>query len=268
MGLKFKYGSKEQVPAEHAGLYVERDGAFVLDAEGMVDPASVEELRRASKARLEEFRNSNVALAKERDELKARYEGIDPEEFRRLAEEKRQLEEAQQVKAGELDKVVENRIKGIKADYDKQLGGVTAERDALNLRLTAIQIDQGVITAATKRGLRPTALPDITARARLVFKLVNGVPQAFEADGRTVRYGRDGVTPMTLEEWVDAQVSDAPHLFESNAGGGAAGNGGGAAGGSQRSVKNPFRKETWNLTEQMKLQKSDPQLAARLKAAA
>ena len=36
----------------------------------------------------------------------------------------------------------------------------------------------------------------------------------------------------------------------------------------QRSVKNPFRKESWNLTEQMKLQKTDPQLAARLKAAA
>jgi len=57
-----------------------------------------------------------------------------------------------------------------------------------------------------------------------VFKLVNGVPRAFESDGTTVRYGKDGVTPMTLEEWVDAQTSDAPHLFESNAGGGAAGN--------------------------------------------
>ena len=33
------------------------------------------------------------------------------------------------------------------------------------------------------------------------------------------------------------------------------------------SVKNPFRKDTWNITEQMKLMKSDPQLAARLKAA-
>ena len=77
-------------------------------------------------------------------------------------------------------------------------------------RLTAIQIDQGVTTVATKRGLRPTAIPDITARARTVFKLVNGVPRAFEADGQTVRYGRDGVSPMTLEEWVDTQVADAP----------------------------------------------------------
>ncbi len=95
---------------------------------------------------------------------------------------------------------------------------------------------------------------------------MNGVPQAFEADGQTARVGKDGMTPLSLAEWIDLQVSEAPHLFESNAGGGAAGNGSGGAG--NRSVKNPFRKETWNLTEQMKLQKSDPALAARLKAAA
>jgi hypothetical protein len=69
-----------------------------------------------------------------------------------------------------------------------------------------------------------------------------------------------------LDEWVEQQVADAPHLFESNAGGGAASNGSGGVG--NKSVKNPFRKETWNLTEQMRLMKSDPQLAARLKAAA
>lgn len=258
MALKFKFKTREEIPAEHVNLYVERDGAFVLDADGVVE-----------KAKLDEFRNSNVALVKERDELKQRFEGIDPDEVRKLAEEKRKLElQAQGHKPEEIDKLVGERIKGLKADWDKQLGAVTSERDSLTSRLTAIQIDQGVLTAATKRGLRPTAIPDITARARLVFKLVNGAPRAFEADGSTVRYGRDGVTPMTLEEWVDAQVADAPHLFESNAGGGAAGNGAGGAAGSGRSAKNPFRKETWNLTEQMKLQKTDPALAARLKAAA
>jgi hypothetical protein len=135
------------------------------------------------------------------------------------------------------------------------------------LRLVTIQIDQGVVAAASKRGLRPTAIPDITARARNVFRLVNGVPTAFEADGQTVRVGKDGSTAMTLDEWVEQQVADAPHLFESNAGGGAAGNGSGGAGGN-RSVRNPFRKETWNLTEQMKLERTDPALAARLRAAA
>ncbi len=257
MPLKFKFKSREEIPAEHAALYVEREGAFVLDAEGATD-----------KAKADEMRNHNVELRKQLEDLNARFAGVDPDEFRKLADEKRKLEEQTQIKAGELDKVVENRIKTLKADLEKQLGAVTGERDALTSRLTAIQIDQGVLTAATKRGLRPTAIPDITARARVVFKLVNGAPRAFENDGSTVRYGRDGVTPMTLEEWVDAQVADAPHLFESNAGGGAASTGAGGAAGSGRSAKNPFRKESWNLTEQMKLQKTDPALAARLKAAA
>jgi hypothetical protein len=258
MPLKYKYSTKQEIPAEQQSLYLERDGAFYLDAEGIVD-----------KAKADEMRNHNVELRKQIEDRDARFAGVDPDEFHRLAEEKRKLElQAQGHKPEEIDKIVTERLKTLKADWDKQFAVVTGERDSLNTRLTTIQIDQGVITAATKRGLRPTAIPDITARAHSVFKLVNGAPQAFEADGKNVRYGKDGITPMTLEEWVDAQVSDAPHLFESNAGGGAASNGGGAAAGSQRSVKNPFRKETWNVTEQMKLQKSDPALAARLKAAA
>lgn len=53
-----------------------------------------------------------------------------------------------------------------------------------------------MISAATQRELRPTAITDITARARRVFNLVDGVPRAFEADGQTVRYGKDGITAI------------------------------------------------------------------------
>ena len=251
MALKYKYATKQEIPAAHQSLYVERDGAWLLDADGVV-----------SQAKHDEFRQNNIALT---NQLK-RFEGIDPDAVRQLADDKRKLEEAQQLKAGEVDKVIEARLKTARAEWDKTHGVVVAERDVLTGRLTAIQIDQAVVTEATKRGLRPTALTDITARARMTFKLVNGVPQAFEADGQTARMGKDGVTPMTLAEWVDALVSDAPHLFEANAGSGAAGSGGGVTG--NRSAKNPFRKETFNFTEQMKLQKTDPALAARLKAAA
>ncbi len=168
------------------------------------------------------------------------------------------------MKDGKFQEVLDARLKGAKTEWDKQFAAVTSESDALNARLMSIQIDQAVVVEATKRGLRATAIPDITARARTTFKLVNGVPQAFDSDAQSVRVGKDGVSPMTLAEWVDALVSDAPHLFESNAGGGASSSSSGGA----RAVKNPFRRETWNLTEQMKLQKSDPALAARLKAAA
>jgi hypothetical protein len=265
MALKYKFKAREEIPAELQSLYVEREGAWTLDAEGVVEKARADELR----TKLDEFRTSNVTLTNENLELKKRFEGIDPEEVKRLGEEKRRLEEEQRLKEGKFAEVMEARLKNAKADWEKQITTVTGERDGLNARLTAIQIDQAVVSEATKRGLRSTALLDVTSRARQVFRLVNGVPQAFEADGQTVRAGRDGITPMTLAEWVDALVSDAPHLFESNAGGGAAGNpAGGGTGGGNRSVKNPFRKESWNLTEQMKLQKSDPGLAARLRAAA
>jgi len=54
-------------------LYIERDGAFVLDAEGAVE-----------KAKLDEFRVNNVALIKQLDDLKKKFEGIDPEKVREL----------------------------------------------------------------------------------------------------------------------------------------------------------------------------------------
>jgi hypothetical protein len=238
MALKFKVKSKEEIPAEHVAFYAEREGAWVLDVNGAVE-----------KSKLDEFRNTNVALLKERDELKKRFEGIDPEQVHALAEEKRKLEEerilngtphpgplpnAERVlphghhpdghhadaaaqrpylEREKIEKIVESRLKTVKGDLEKQVSALSSERDALNSRLVAIQIDQGVIAAATKRGLRATAIPDITARARGAFRLVNGVLTLFEADGQTVKAGKDGTSAMTLEEWVAAQVSEAPHII-------------------------------------------------------
>jgi hypothetical protein len=42
MAIKFRAKSKEEIPAELQSLYVERDGAFVLDVEGAVDKARVD----------------------------------------------------------------------------------------------------------------------------------------------------------------------------------------------------------------------------------
>ena len=107
MALKFKHQTKAEIPGELQSLYVERDGAWLLDVEGAVE-----------KAKLEEFRSTNVAVMKERDELKQRFAGIDPDEVRKLAEEKRKIEEAQQLKAGEVEKVVEMRVKNLRADLE------------------------------------------------------------------------------------------------------------------------------------------------------
>ena len=253
MALKFKFNSRQEIPADLTNHYVERDGAFLLDLEGGVE-----------KARLDEMRANNLELRKQFEDLTKRFEGIDPEVARGLAAEKRKLEEAHALKNGEVEKLIASRVQAAKTELEKQLATLSAERDSLNTRLADIQINQGVVLAATKRGLRASAIPDATLRAHNVFKLEGGLPRAFEADGKTARMGRDGVSPMTLDEWVDGLVAEAPHLFESNAGGGAVGGGSGGV----VTTENPWKKESFNLTKQGQVFRQDPARARSLMATA
>jgi hypothetical protein len=80
MALKFKTKSKDEIPAELQSLYVERDGAWMLDVDGAVD-----------RARVDEFRNNNITLANQLADHKRRFEGIDPDEARQLAAEKQRF---------------------------------------------------------------------------------------------------------------------------------------------------------------------------------
>ena len=45
MPLKFKAKTKDEIPAEHQTLYVERDGVWVLDVDGGVDNSDFHEFR-------------------------------------------------------------------------------------------------------------------------------------------------------------------------------------------------------------------------------
>ncbi len=255
MALKLKHTSQAEIPAELQRLYVERDGHWHLDVEGAVE-----------KARLDEFRATNVDLLKRVQDFEQRFAGINPDEVRALAEEKRRLEEQQRLKAGEVEQVIAARVQAVRGELETKLHATVQERDSATARLAEVLVDQAVLSEAGKRALRPAAAADILARARGVVRLVDGSVRVLE--GQTVRLGKDGVTPMTVAEYVDGLTAAAPHLFEGNAGSGAAGHGSGGAGGVGQSARNPYRRETWNLTEQMRLQKTDPQLAARLKAAA
>jgi len=250
MALKNKYAKAEEIPAELKSFYVERDGAWLLDSE-----------------RNEELRLTNVTVMKERDALLKRFDGIDPDDVRslrtatmKMEEEKRKLEEAAQLKAGEFEKVLAARLKEFQ---DKNLTPLQARAEAAEKRLAVVMIDDAVRDAALKRGVIPSALPDVMARARGALRLVDGQVRVY--DGENLVLGKDGVTPMISAEWVEALVSDAPHLFQANAGGGAAGSGSRGAGSG---VVNPWNEKTRNLTEQVKLLKTDPGLAARLKASA
>ena len=60
--------------------------------------------RAVAKSKLDEFRNTNVPLIKERHDLKKPYEGIDP------------TLHPNPLPGAEIEKVIENRIKGLQED--------------------------------------------------------------------------------------------------------------------------------------------------------
>lgn len=69
MQLKFKYKTREEIPAEHQQFYIERDGAWFADVEGAVDVESSEQ-------RLAELASERSALTNERDALQTRIDEL------------------------------------------------------------------------------------------------------------------------------------------------------------------------------------------------
>ena len=263
MALKFKHLKKEEIPAEYVPLYVEKKSAngsthWALDVEGAVEKETVDE-----------FRTNNLSLRRQLDDMIAKFEGIDPEAAKALSAQVAGLkpEEVTEIlkKGKDLEKLVLSRTEGMRTDYEAKLKKLVDMIGQMTGRLTEVEINNATVTAATKRGLRPTAILDITARARSVFRLVDGRVLAYEQDGKSIKYGKDATTPYSIDDWVEQQVTEAPHLFEPNKGAGGQGSGESAGAGAG---ENPWKKETFNVTKQMAIYKKDKVLAARLALAA
>src|ERR1022692_661223 len=107
MALKYKYKTKDEIPVELQSLYVERDGAWILEAEGVVE-----------KSKHEEFRANNIALT---NQLK-RFDGIDPDAVHQLAEENRSLRTA--TLSEDAKREMEAQLKTAKSAFEKQIAAV------------------------------------------------------------------------------------------------------------------------------------------------
>lgn len=206
------------------------------------------------KKKLSEFRDNNVAVSKERDEIKAALTEIGAVLPKKkdgtaytTAELKEQLDQwmntAQRVADGKLKasddvvKEVETRTVAMKATYEEQLRNAGTETvkfrnlaEQLETRIQQMSIDTAVAAAAgdDKLGVNLSALPDILSRARNTFTVDDKGKIVAKQDGVVLR-GEDGVTPMTMSEWLKQLKNNAPYFFKSSTGGGATGGSGGAA---------------------------------------
>jgi hypothetical protein len=118
-----------------------------------------------------------------------------------------------------------------------------------------IGLEGEIRTLARERGASLAEAAEVVQQSRAVFAIVNGEPRAMAGDGKTPIASEDGTALLSVSEWVAKQMPNAPT--------------GATLGPTVAPLppvqRNPWRKSSWNLTEQMRLMRRDPALARRFR---
>jgi hypothetical protein len=226
VALKAMLDGLDDVPEALRELYIEKNGKFHLDVEGVVP-----------QDRLREFRDHNIALMKEREELHkklATFGEIDPAHYEEMRKRLEELDDKKMMDEGKIEELLNARTERLRTDYDtqikayqKKLTDLEGSHHTLADELAKERIDGRLRDVAATTGVRKTALPDLINRGRQVWRLMEGVPVAMQ--GEQLIYGKDPAKPIGMDEWVTSLADEAPHLFEPTSGSGASNQSNGAA---------------------------------------
>ena len=240
MALKAIISALSEVDEALHPLYKQVGDEFVLD----VDDG-------AYTTRINEFRENNIALsqtaagakkdaaevARLREQAKM-FEGIDPAKAREAMEALTKVQEKQLIDAGQIDELLAQRTERMRSDYEGKITALTesstglrSDADKMRALLSSEVIDNRLQAAiAGTAPVRKGAMRDALGRGRDVWKLDDtGQPTPIGTDGN-VLYGKDGASPITMDEWAQGLLKETPYLFEPSAGGGGAGSSGTDAG--------------------------------------
>lgn len=225
MPLKLTVATLDEVPEALRSAYVEKDGKFFLDAEG-IDP----EGKQANALKRE--REARAAAEKAVGDLKKQMEGLDPAKAREALKIIQDLEDKNLLGEGKIEELVAKRVERIAAEAKTEREKLNGENRTLTSKLEELLIDNAIRAAATKVGVRSTAVEDAVLLGKTVWKLKDGVPVPMR--GTEILYGKEANKPMTVDEWISERATDRAHWFEPHAGGA----GGGATGSTTRAEGN------------------------------
>jgi hypothetical protein len=212
MALKFVLDNIDDLDDSVKALYSKHtDGKFYLDVDGAV-----------SKSKVDEFRDNNISLKQQIEELTDKYGNIDLDKYQELMDKAALDDGKKRITMDKVDEIVSERTTAMKEEHENQLSALTSARDGLSDQLNGLLIDGAVRSAALESKVRTAALEDVVLRAKQTFKVVDGKAVAHDSEGK-VLYGKDGSNPLSTSEWIGGLKTSAPHLFETSSGGGAGG---------------------------------------------
>jgi hypothetical protein len=262
--LADNYENLAAVPAEHAALYIEKDGKAVLQLTGIKTQSDFDAYATALKARLADAAGDLKA---------AKNQGMSRDEITALIQEvATKLKPPNgdgQKKGDDDDSALALRVH----DLERELASTkekldTSETEGKKSKATATNttIRNALSGAAVKAGVLPAAVDGLVQLLSDNFEMSADGKVVTKLEGSAV----PGVTPNTAPEPFMAAIqraSDFSHFWPGSKGGGAGGGGGGGGGGGAGG-DNPFSLAGWNLTAQGALVRSDRAEADRLAKAA
>jgi len=222
MALRQSYDVQTDVPGSLQEHYVERDGKWLLQ----LDPP-MEDVTGLKNALTQE-RNLRRDAEKTFSDMKVKFEGIDPDEHHKLQERIKGLDDAEIYDRQGIEALVLRRTESMKADHERQMSGLRREND--QLKGTAADLDKrwrqdriktALLDAAARAGVAKGAMPDAVQRGMAVFVDLDEHGNVVSKNGEDVRYGKDGISPLSPDEWMSGLKTEAPHLWPASTGSGA-----------------------------------------------
>ena len=202
-------------------------------------------------AELEAMRRKNAELIDEYKKAKAQAkaipEGVDVQELLDFKQKAVQADLEQQGKYGEARQALEQQFREATAEKDKRISELEARVRELELITPAISALSDVVHD-----------PDLILKTKLTSDQIER-----ESDGTVVVV--DGYQRTPVSEWAKTLPAWMQKQPKPQGSGAPVGR---TSGESVAGIKNPFVAESFNLTEQSRLFKTDRDLYERLKTAA
>jgi hypothetical protein len=226
MALRQFYENQAEVPPTLAEHYVEKEGRWTL----VTDPPT--EDVTGLKTALTTERTLRRDAEKTVTDLKVKFEGVDPDEYHKLQERVKGLDDADVYDKQGIEALVTRRTDAMKQDHERQIQ--SKDREIAQLRTQATDYDRrwrhdriktALLEAVNKSGVYDKAIEDAVQYGCGVFT-------DLDEDGLPVAK-KDGINALPPDEWIGTvKASGAkPHWWLPSSGGGApAQHGGNGAG--------------------------------------
>ncbi len=267
--LKTVVPNLDDIAEEHRDFYVEKDDKFILDVDGIDDHPAVSALKNALERQKSERRQLSTDLAALKEKAKNVPEDFDLDKYNAMVAEleeikanpNRKVDENENRELAAARKALEQKIAGMEKSHADAIAKKEAEVKKRDGKIRQLLIDEGLTKSLVEAGVGKEWLKAAKA-------LLKDDCTVVEEDGDYHAIVQSDLGPVPISKYVNDWVaSDEGKVFIPPAKGGDANNQNKP---TQRinTDKNPWSKDTWNLTEQGKILTEDRTKAEKLAKAA